>query len=142
MKRLVTMMLFAPALASAQQASSYKEFYPDGRLKAIRHEGIFNGCHMPVSTDTLFYPSGKVEATISYDNRKSLTDEGCHQGWTIETKHIFHTTGLLKAISKTRHLYEGSDCNCGEWRWYNTKGKMIRLKKYSRCTSQAPCAEP
>jgi len=141
MTKLFLIMLFIPTLVSAQQTSSYKEFYADGTLKAIRHEGVFNGCHMPLGTDTVFYPSGKIEATIFYDNRKSLIDEGCHQGWTIETMHTFYANGTIRSISQTRHTYEGNACDCGEWRWLNTKGKVIRIKKYSSCNSQSPCTE-
>lgn len=129
------------ATAKTDTTSRYREFYPDGQLKGIRHEGVFNGCKMPVGTDTVFYRSGSILSTTFYDNRKSKTEEGCHAGWTIAVTRELYPGGQLKARSQTKYSYEGSPCNCGQWISYDRKGIAVQQRHYGDCYDQQPCAE-
>jgi hypothetical protein len=124
---------------TAQYNDTLREFYPNGKLKSVHHEGLFNGCTMPVGTDTAFYKSGKISETIFYDNRKSKTEEGCHEGWTTEIKKIFFENGRIKTISQTKYGYEGTPCNCGTWIWKDVTGRIHKKKYYGKCYDQVSC---
>lgn len=134
----IVLLLFAH-VTFGQEIKTFKEFYPNGKLRSLKHEGLFNGCIMPVGTDTMFFVSGKIQATTFYDNLKSKTQAGCHAGWTIENRKTFFENGHLRTFAQEKYSYEGSPCNCGTWLWMQPDGKVVKRKKYGNCYDQKAC---
>ena len=127
--------------ALAQSDTTFKEFYPTGKLKSFTHEGIFNGCYMPIGTNSFFYKAGKLDSTVFYGNRASKTQPGCHEGWTTAITKKYFLNGKLRAISKEKYGYEGVPCDCGIWIWYDSNGKVLGKRNCGKCYDQKYCKE-
>ena len=135
------LMLILSQNLSAQRDSTFKEFYPNGKIRSITHEGIFNGCYMPIGTDSFFYQSGKLDSIVFYDNRASKTQPGCHEGWTTAITKKYFSNGKLKMISKQKYGYEGVPCDCGNWIWYNEQETILKKRYFGKCYDQKYCEE-
>jgi len=163
---LLVLLLCFPYAVSAQAIDSFyvdhvtrKQIfvveYADGRsvghwtesgyLAKVSHKGVFNGCRMPVGTDSFFAdnPGGVLESTIRYEHYASDTpSDGCHSTWTITTLSTFDVSGRLKAVEQHKSGYETHDCPCGEWEEYDSNGKIVRSKRHPSCFARTlECSE-
>lgn len=137
---IVSLIFFISVLkAGAQEQKVYRQYYPGGKIKSITHEGIFNGCNMPVGTDSLFYSSGELMLTKNYNNIKSKNGGGCHDGWTIATTTTYFKSGGLKTSSQQKYSYEGAPCDCSVWLKQNSQGTVTEKKQLNNCFDQVPC---
>lgn len=136
--KVLTISCIMPLISFGQESIRSTTFFKDGKLKAVYHQGNFNGCGMPVGTDTFFYPSGKLKSTINYDNRNGIHG-GCHNTLTIKTTKIYYSNGQLKGKFQTKSSYEGEPCNCGLWLWYNAKGLLVKTAHFRDCSDSAIC---
>jgi antitoxin component YwqK of YwqJK toxin-antitoxin module len=130
---IVALNVLVSTTTFGQENRSYKEFYPNGKLKAIKHQGQFGGCGVNIGTDSIYYESGQLASTIYYDNHKSKTQGGCHENWTVKKIITFYKSGKIKTRSKTKLSYEGADCKCGTWFWYTEKGVLYKKQQFKNC---------
>ena len=120
--------LYLPAGA---QENTVKNYHPNGKLREVMHHGLFNGCDIPVGTDSLFTPAGTLLGTKNYTHFS--TGEGCHSTLTVIEIKTYFPNGKPKVISYQRISYEGEAWRCGIWKWYNTAGKVVRKKDCGKC---------
>ncbi|MBK7882821.1 MAG: hypothetical protein IPJ81_02525 [Chitinophagaceae bacterium] len=116
--------------------TKYISFDNKGRLTDISRQGYFNACGISVGTDTIFYPSGKIKKEIFYDNRESKTETGCHAIWTTQVHTEYHPNEKIKSKKSYEYCYECDVCRCGIWKFYNTKGKIIKQQTFGNCYDQ------
>lgn len=138
----VALFLLLFSTPGKTQDKIFKTYYPGGKLRSIKHEGIFNGCNMPVGTDSLFYQSGELMSTIFYNNIKGKSGGGCHDTWTIASTVSFYKNGNIQQSSQQKYSYEGTPCNCGVWERKNIKGELADKKTLGDCYDQKPCENP
>lgn len=110
------------------QATAYKTYYDNGRLKQVTHQGNYNGCGVPVGTDSLFDASGKLTETISY-RHEGKSNTGCHDIITRRTITTYHQNGRPKTLSYQVECYECEPKPYGVWKWCDKNGKVIKSEK-------------
>lgn len=121
--------------------STEKEYYPNGRLKKLYHNGQFNGVGIQVSTDSIFYQTGALWQTVYHDNFKDKQEQGGHATWIVLEKQEFYKSGKLKLLGFIKTCYECGECDCGRWIWFNEKEEIIKQKQYGSCYDQQPCTD-
>jgi antitoxin component YwqK of YwqJK toxin-antitoxin module len=123
---LLTICFFAAFNGNAQEV--FKTYYPNGHVKAVTHQGIFQGCGVPVDTDSLFYPNGQVQKTIRY--RHSLNSgNDCHAIITREAIVLYYPNGRRRSLQFLEYCYECEPTPVGEWVWYDKSGNVLRRDK-------------
>ncbi len=118
---------------------SIGHYIQSGYLATIYHTGTFNGCGVPVGTDSLFYnkPGKTLWIAIHYEHYKSKTpNAGCHATWTVTTTTMYDDGGRRKSVWQEKSGYETRPCRCGTYTTYNASGKIIRTESYPDCTVQ------
>lgn len=125
---LLTFSLLLHINSSAAQDPVYREYYPNGRLKQVTHQGNYQGCGVPVGTDSLFDPNGQLVKTISYLH-EGKANAGCHDLVTRQTITTYHQNGRRKMLSYFTACYECTPVPYGLWKWFDDKGRLVKSEK-------------
>ncbi|HEY8954703.1 hypothetical protein [Chitinophaga sp.] len=125
---LITATALLRFTGSNAQVTTHKSYYDNGRLKQVTHQGNYNGCGVPVGTDSLFDASGKLAETISYQH-KGKSNTGCHDIITRKTITTYYSNGRRKTLSFQEECYECEPKSYGVWKWYDRNGKLIKSEK-------------
>jgi antitoxin component YwqK of YwqJK toxin-antitoxin module len=133
MKILFSFLLLLAVLPAGAQETVSKTYHPNGKLSEITHQGSFNGCGVPVGTDSLFSPAGKLLRTKSYTH--FLSGSGCHSIITVTEERTYFSNGRSKTVSREQIPYEGEAQKCGVWKWFDKEGRIMRKQEWSDCIS-------
>ena len=104
-----------------------------GRVMSISRQGVFNGCGVPVGTDTIFSPTGKVYQTVRYTHHPGKPSGSCHDLRTIARTTTYFHNGKVMEVSSHHYCYECEPVPCGVWKRYNDKGKLVERSVKGDC---------
>ncbi|QIH33618.1 hypothetical protein [Sphingobacterium sp. DR205] len=91
---IVMIMQLISLLKAAAQTKTEKEYYKNGTVLSIKHQGIFMGCGVPIGTDSLFNRKGGLMETSEYVLIKDEKEHSCHAITTL--------TFLLKVVHSNK----------------------------------------
>jgi len=114
--------------ADAQDIREVRTYHQDGSIERISHQGLFNGCGVPVGMDRVFDPSGNVIKTIAYRHSLQGSQE-CDDISTQQTITTYSPEGLRQSVQYYVGCYECEPRPTGNWRWYDSKGRLIRQER-------------
>jgi MORN repeat variant len=103
-------------------------FHDNGRIRGTGYQGRVNNgdisANSSVGTWYEFDREGRIEKSTTYNN-------DVFSKAFIGVRH-YHPNGQLKAIEKYNNyiLYETEEKPIGEWRWYDDRGKLVRVVKH------------
>lgn len=100
--------LFLSLLLAQSDDKVYREYYKNGKVKSVTRQGIFQGCGVPVGTDSLFNANGILSKTISYTHIKDAKLNGCHAIQTYEKQVQMKPDGKALSIKYFTYGYEST----------------------------------
>ncbi len=115
------------------QQTNYFIFYYNGILKSSFTMGDVYGCENIIGNEKLYDSTGLLTEVKTYKHILPKDKKGCHSTFTIQKISNFYSNGNLKLESSINYFYEGEECNCGFWKYYDKKGYLIKTIKYTNC---------
>ncbi len=124
--------LMVNTATTVSQLKTYREFYPDGTLKAEWTAGRGNdGRYLLHGPMNWYFPNGKPEWKVSFDcgektGEEVFQDRGGHKQWTrVHRKNgrDLWTTWWLNGKKKSESSWKNMKCD-GKVRYWNSDGNL------------------
>jgi antitoxin component YwqK of YwqJK toxin-antitoxin module len=111
---LLIVVVLTSGIGYGQEGSStvFKAYYSNGKLKSITHQGIVEGCGVPVGIDSVFDTRGNLSGTVTYVHVKEKEEEGCHSLLIFEKRVTYHRNGEIASIKYYGSAYEQEPFLC------------------------------
>ena len=122
---IVMSLQLIPVLNAVAQTKTEKEFYKNGTIQSIKHQGFFMGCGVPVGADSLFNKKGKLTETSEYVHIKDEEGQSCHAITTYMKKSIYKAANTKPDIQYYKIGYQSESVSCDE------KSYMAAKERYA-----------
>lgn len=107
-----SILLLLAANACEAQVKTFRDYYKNGSIQYIKHQGTFMGCGVAVGIDSLFNENGILIETTEYVHLKDQKEQGCHAIMTYVKKTSYKPGNIKPDVRYYKSPYESEPVSC------------------------------